>query len=81
MLRYGILSVALLSLAVVVGVQAGGTLKSGPQVGKEVPGPFHPMNVTGESAGKKACLYCANGGNPVAVVFALWRSHPGRSPS
>jgi hypothetical protein len=49
---------------------AGGALKSGPQVGTDVPGPFHPLNVTGESAGKKACLYCANGGNPVAVVFA-----------
>lgn len=70
MLRKGILSVAVLALATVLGVQAGGALKSGPQVGKEVPGPFHPLNVTGESAGKKACLYCANGGNPVAVVFA-----------
>ena len=28
------------------------------------------LNVTGEHAGKKACLYCSNGGNPVAVVFA-----------
>ena len=45
-------------------------LKSGPQVGTEVPGPFHPLNVTGEAAGKKKCLYCAAGGNPVAVVFA-----------
>jgi len=48
----------------------GGALKSGPAVGTEVPGPFHPMNVTGEHAGKKACLYCSNGPNPVAVVFA-----------
>jgi hypothetical protein len=69
MLRYGMF-VAALALTVVLGVQAGDTLKSGPQVGKEVPGPFHPLNVTGESAGKKACLYCSNGGNPVAVVFA-----------
>jgi hypothetical protein len=45
-------------------------LKSGPQVGTEVPGPFHPLNVTGEAAGTKKCLYCAYGGNPVAVVFA-----------
>jgi hypothetical protein len=51
-------------------VQAGGAVKSGPQAGQEVPGPFHPLNVTGASAGKKNCLYCANGGNPVAVVFA-----------
>ncbi|MCI0640471.1 MAG: hypothetical protein L0Y72_05705 [Gemmataceae bacterium] len=44
--------------------------QSGPAVGEDVPGPFHPLNVTGEHAGKTACLYCANGGNPVAVVFA-----------
>jgi hypothetical protein len=61
---------AVAALFVVTGVFAEGTVKSGPQVGQEVPGPFHPMNVTGEQAGKKACLYCANGGNPVAVVFA-----------
>jgi phage/plasmid primase-like uncharacterized protein len=35
-----------------------------------VPGPFHPLNVNGEHAGKKACLYCKHGPNPVAVVFA-----------
>ena len=45
-------------------------VKSGPQVGEDVPGPFHPLNVTGEDAGKKACLYCKNGNNPVAMVFA-----------
>ena len=54
----------------VAGVFAEGTAKSGPGVGQDVPGPFHPLNVTGESAGQKACLYCSNGGNPVAVVFA-----------
>jgi hypothetical protein len=43
---------------------------SGPQVGAEVPGPFHPLNVTGSAAGKKNCLYCAYGEAPVAVVFA-----------
>ena len=52
------------------GVFAEGTAKSGPAVGDKVPGPFHPFNVTGENAGQKACLYCANGPNPVAVVFA-----------
>ena len=45
-------------------------LKSGPQVGDQVPGPFHPLNVTGEAAGKKNCLYCSAGEAPVAVVFA-----------
>ncbi len=51
-------------------VYAQEKLVSGPQVGAEVPGPFHPLNVTGEAAGKKKCLYCAYGESPVAVVFA-----------
>jgi hypothetical protein len=51
-------------------VYAQEKLVSGPQVGAEVPGPFHPLNVTGEAAGKKKCLYCAYGEAPVAVVFA-----------
>ncbi|HEY7309483.1 MAG TPA: hypothetical protein VH643_09010, partial [Gemmataceae bacterium] len=49
---------------------AADAVKSGPQVNEQVPGPFHPLNVTGEAAGKKNCLYCQNGPNPVAVVFA-----------
>lgn len=53
-----------------LGVAFADDLKSGPQTGDTVPGPFHPLNVNGESAGKKACLYCKNGENPVAVVFA-----------
>jgi hypothetical protein len=59
------------SALLVTGANAGGgAVKSGPQKGEEVPGPFHPLNVTGEHAGKKACLYCLNSGKPVAVVFA-----------
>ncbi len=49
---------------------AAETLTSGPAVNEDVPGPFHPFNVTGRAAGKKNCLYCQNGANPVAVVFA-----------
>jgi hypothetical protein len=45
-------------------------LKSGPQTGEKVPGPFHPLNVTGAKAGEKNCLYCQNGANPVAMIFA-----------
>ncbi|MGL4553547.1 MAG: hypothetical protein ACRC33_20465 [Gemmataceae bacterium] len=45
-------------------------LKSGPQVGEELAGPFHPLNINGASAGKKFCLYCVNGDKPVAMVFA-----------
>ena len=60
-----------LSFALLAGsLVAADALKSGPQVNEDVPGPFHPLNVTGASAGKKNCLYCQNGSNPVAVVFA-----------
>src|SRR5262245_40141320 len=45
-------------------------LKSGPQEGEKVAGPFHPVNVTGEHKGEKFCLFCVNGENPVAMVFA-----------
>src|SRR3954471_11306809 len=78
MLRNGIFAaVALGSAMLLTSVYAGGSaLKSGPQAGQDVPGPFHPLNVTGENAGKKACLYCSNGGNPVAVVFAREASAP-----
>ncbi len=37
------------------GVIAAEELKSGPQPGNAIPGPFHPLNVTGSAAGKKAC--------------------------
>jgi hypothetical protein len=47
-----------------------GSVKSGPQPGEKVPGPFKPLHVTGPEAGKYACLYCKYGQRPVAVVFA-----------
>ena len=61
--------------AVVAVLALGGSalaadLRSGPQVGEDVPGPFHPLNVNGEDAGKKACLYCKAGDSPVVAVFA-----------
>lgn len=60
-----------LTLALLAGgLTAGDAIKSGPQVGEQVPGPFHPLNCNGEFAGKKNCLYCQNGTNPVAMVFA-----------
>jgi hypothetical protein len=52
------------------GPTSTGAFQSGPQVGADVPGPFHPLNVTGASAGKKNCLFCENGSNPVAMIFA-----------
>ena len=47
------------SLAVVLlvgGAIAADDLKSGPQVGTSVPGPFNPLNVNGSDAGQKRCL-------------------------
>jgi hypothetical protein len=63
----------LLMAAVVVvlgGVAFAADLKSGPQAGEKVPGPFHPLNINGESAGKKACLYCKAGDSPSVAIFA-----------
>jgi hypothetical protein len=61
-----------LAVALLVGVVYAekAAVKSGPQVDAEVPGPFLPLNVTGAKAGEKFCLYCTNGNNPVAMVFA-----------
>lgn len=61
---------ALFCTSLVLAEKAETSVKSGPQVGEELAGPFHPLNVNGKSAGKKACLYCSNGSNPVAMIFA-----------
>lgn len=62
---------AVLALAALTSVGvAGGQLKSGPQVGEKLAGPFHPLNLTGKMEGKKHCLYCENGQNPVVMIFA-----------
>jgi hypothetical protein len=65
---------AALTLAVLVcaAVQAekGEAIKSGPQVDAKLTKPFHPLNVTGDKAGEKNCLFCSNGNNPVAMIFA-----------
>ena len=65
---------------VLTGFAVADPLKSGPQVGQEVPGPFHPLNVTGDKAGQKNCLYCQNGSNPVAMIFAREVSAPPMPP-
>jgi hypothetical protein len=63
---------AALAVALFVGsaIAEEKAIKSGPQAGEELAGPFHPLNVNGKSAGKKFCLYCSNGANPVAMIFA-----------
>ena len=45
-------------------------LKSGPQVGSTLPGPFEPLNLNGPDAGDESCLFCKFGNSPVVMVFA-----------
>jgi hypothetical protein len=65
-----LLAAGVLTLALGVGVADDAALKSGPQVGSQVPGPFHPRNITGAFKGEKHCLFCEHGNCPVAMVFA-----------
>jgi hypothetical protein len=62
--------VALLVVAFVLNLASAAEPKSGPQVGEAVPGPLHPLNLTGEHAGEKYCLYCQHGHSPVVAIFA-----------
>jgi len=62
------LGLAMALTASVVAEEAA--IKSGPQTGETLAGPFHPLNINGSKAGEKNCLYCSNGNNPVAMVFA-----------
>jgi hypothetical protein len=71
MKKYHLVVALALAFVVTAGLAvAAEALTSGPQVGSAVPGPFHPLNVTGEKAGEKFCLFCCNGTNPVAMIFA-----------
>src|SRR5262249_49312237 len=73
---------ALMAASVVIGLfvigaaLAGENLKSGPQVGAKVPGPFEPPTTTGKKGGEKAFLFCRNGSHPVAMIFARKISEP-----
>jgi hypothetical protein len=51
---FGVGAFALAAL-VISGAGADEALKSGPPKGKNIPGAFHPLNVTGSQAGKKFC--------------------------
>jgi hypothetical protein len=51
-------------------------VKSGPQVGAKVPGPFEPFNVTGTNAGEDCCLFCKFGVDPTVMIFAKEMSEP-----
>jgi hypothetical protein len=61
---------ALLLASAIVAEEGAKTVKSGPQVDEDLAGPFHPLNINGKAAGEKHCLYCENGSNPVAMIFA-----------
>jgi hypothetical protein len=48
----------------------GGGLKSGPQPGAVLPGPFDALNINGKIAeGRQHCLVCQNALNPAVLVF------------
>jgi hypothetical protein len=66
----GLALLAVLSFGVVAAETKADKLVSGPQAGEKLAGPFHPLNCNGSAAGEKHCLYCENGANPVAMVFA-----------
>jgi len=56
MLEHRIAAGASLACALLVSsVFAADVLKSGPPPGEKIPGPFSPLNVTGEDAGQKRC--------------------------
>ena len=61
---------SVVALTLVAGVVTAADIVSGPQTGEKLPGPFSPLNINGKSAGEKNCLYCANGNNPVVMIFA-----------
>jgi len=56
-MRHRIVVGAPLIAALITGCALAATnLKSGPQAGSGQITPFHPLHVTGESAGEKSCL-------------------------
>lgn len=65
-----------LAFVLLIGAASGEPVKSGPQVGKELPGTFKPVNVTGPDAGKTTCIFCEYGEDPVVMVFARESSAP-----
>lgn len=59
-----------LLLALASGLSAGDAVKSGPQSGALLPGPFDPLNLNGDKKGRPHCLVCEYALNPVVMVFA-----------
>ena len=67
---------AAVAAAVLAAPSLAAELKSGPQPGEKVPGPFAPLNINGKAAGEKHCLFCENGQNPVVMIFARTPEDP-----
>jgi hypothetical protein len=55
MKRFSLGATAIAGLLLAGGAWAA-ELKSGLQPGEKLPGPFHPLNITGAKAGQKHCL-------------------------
>jgi hypothetical protein len=55
MKSFAVLGAAMAGALLLSNAFADEPLKSGPQEGQTIPGVFHPLNVTGPSAGEKAC--------------------------
>ena len=53
-------------------------VKSGPQPGESIPGPFHYLNVNGPHASHPHCLVCEFGLRPVVLLFI--RESPADKP-
>ena len=64
-----VFSLLLLAGASLTAMMAEDQMKSGPQPGEYVPGPFHFLNVNGAFASSPHCLVCEFGLKPVAAVF------------
>jgi hypothetical protein len=50
-------------------LSAADELKSGPQPGESIPGPFHYLNINGAHAGNPHCLVCEFGLRPAVLIF------------
>lgn len=56
MKRAAMLGSALCGTLMITAFALAGDLKSGPAVGKTLPGPFNPLHLNGPDTDKKVCL-------------------------
>src|SRR5262245_19924977 len=68
--RLAVLLCVCVGWAVAASARAQDAVKSGPQPGEVLPGPFHPYNATGDFKDRPHCLVCEYGLRPVVAVFA-----------